>query len=518
MKLSLKLALYISILAIIGSAIVGSYSYTNIRERVDLSARNSVDSLITTIYNTAATSAYVGDEELAREVIRGLRNNSEILCVTIESKSMQMSDNIKCDNKEKIIRDLMSPWDDTEKLGELSVFIDQQHLDEVSAEQIYREVLNIIGIVIFISLAIAATTYFLITKPIELVSKKLEGIDFNGDVDILWEAYRKDEIGQILKVINTLLVNAKKQIIVEKQLSRKTQQLTNNFKMIFELSTNSLAVTDDQLRLKYYNPKFEQLVSFTQDITSLINTSGWVNCISNDSASVYDLILQTTEKNIPVTTEIEFSHNDGSQIVNRFFNLTFTKTEDSHDNTTILIFISDVTDQRRKLQESEYEASHDNLTKLLNRRAATKKIRYTLSERDFDDENLALLVIDLDGFKEVNDTLGHDAGDIVLRKISTRVSRILRKTDIVCRWGGDEFLIALPDITLATATATANKILEEIKKPIAINDINRSVGASIGLAITQDGMNDFSSLFDSADKAMYNVKKTGKSAVLVYSR
>lgn len=185
----------------------------------------------------------------------------------------------------------------------------------------------------------------------------------------------------------------------------------------------------------------------------------------------------------------------------------------------VLVFINDMTEHRKQLLVSEYNASHDNLTQLLNRRAAMEEIE-NLIEALTSEKGMALLMVDLDGFKEVNDEHGHEAGDKILQVVSQRLATATRKSDIVSRWGGDEFLIALNDVSVSEAKAIADKILETILQPIKIHDGKKieDVGASIGMVMYQDCQSDFSDWFDLADKTMYKVKQEGRRAVLVYEK
>ncbi|MFT7559228.1 MAG: diguanylate cyclase (GGDEF)-like protein, partial [Flavobacteriales bacterium] len=338
-------------------------------------------------------------------------------------------------------------------------------------------------------------------------------------IHLLDEGIRVDELAGISRAVNQLLISAKKRIIVEQQIAQKTQHLTNNFRMIFELSKNALAVTDERLRLESSNPRFAELVSHLHNVDTLIGSDKWLECTADDAESLRQTMLSSTVLNTPVTTEIELTAKLDTEIVHSFYNLTFIKAADDYGGLTILVFISDITEHHRKLLESEYEANHDGLTKLLNRAAATKKIRYLLSSDDEERFDVAIVMIDLDGFKSINDELGHDAGDAILRSVSRRISRVVSNVDVVCRWGGDEFLVALRGLGMAEASAKSNAILSEIQRPVKIMDgVERSVGASIGLSLSSESVRDFGSLFDQADKAMYQIKKSGKASVLVYSR
>jgi diguanylate cyclase (GGDEF)-like protein len=123
---------------------------------------------------------------------------------------------------------------------------------------------------------------------------------------------------------------------------------------------------------------------------------------------------------------------------------------------------------------------------------------------------LALLFLDLDGFKAVNDRLGHAAGDVLLQEVAARLRRRLRRRDLVARLGGDEFLVALPDLSADDAAAEARRIADELVaavcRPVEMHGVPVDVGVSVGIAVAPDDGDDFASLLHLADLRMYEAK------------
>jgi diguanylate cyclase (GGDEF)-like protein len=139
----------------------------------------------------------------------------------------------------------------------------------------------------------------------------------------------------------------------------------------------------------------------------------------------------------------------------------------------------------------------------------------SISQARRDNSIIAVMFIDLDGFKQVNDTYGHDAGDEVLRVTATRFHSVLRETDTVARIGGDEFLVILTELhSRDNASLVAEKILHVVSEPVYFDDSEASVGASIGISLFPGDGNDMETLIKMADAAMYKAKSEGKNGYI----
>ena len=172
----------------------------------------------------------------------------------------------------------------------------------------------------------------------------------------------------------------------------------------------------------------------------------------------------------------------------------------------------DVTE--RKLAESriQYLANFDALTGLPNRNVLSEHLKYAIGLARHGKETLCILFVDLDRFKDINDTLGHSRGDAFLVETGKRLRSVLRDNDIVSRHGGDEFVVMLPDSGTKAAVHVAEKLLAALSKPCLIDEHELRVTASIGIAIFPDDGRDSDTLFRSADAAMYLAKREGRNA------
>jgi len=180
---------------------------------------------------------------------------------------------------------------------------------------------------------------------------------------------------------------------------------------------------------------------------------------------------------------------------------------------------SDLRAQTAVLEErASHEATHDSLTDLPNRILLHDRLQQALSAAQRQKDKVAILLMDLDHFKEINDTLGHFNGDIILKQVAARLQGTIRDLDSVARLGGDEFAVLLPNISREqNARRVAEKIQQALKPSFQISGLNLDVNASIGIALFPEHGNDLDTLMQRAEVAMYAAKKE-KVGFLTYSR
>ncbi len=180
---------------------------------------------------------------------------------------------------------------------------------------------------------------------------------------------------------------------------------------------------------------------------------------------------------------------------------------------------SDVTERRRAQEQIAFLAYHDSLTKLPNRALLDEHLALALARGRRAGHAIALLYVDLDDFKAVNDSLGHAAGDELLRRIAVRLRGVVRSTDLLARQGGDEFLILLTDLesdARLSAEAVAKQVEQALLEPFSIADAEFEIGSSIGISIYPHDASDADTLMRHADAAMYEVKQAGRGGIASY--
>jgi diguanylate cyclase (GGDEF)-like protein len=206
---------------------------------------------------------------------------------------------------------------------------------------------------------------------------------------------------------------------------------------------------------------------------------------------------------------------DGSRFWCRVAVRVFDQSEGQ--NGTIWV-LHDISDRKQKEQAIEHAALHDTLTGLPNRALLSDRLEQAIKQAARVNAKFGVLFVDLDRFKMINDSIGHEGGDRLLRTVAERLRRRVRSSDTVARQGGDEFIVMLPEFAqVADVERIAEAILAEIAKPIEILGNNYVVTGSIGISLYPDHGTDAQSLLKHADAAMYHAKELGKNTYRIFT-
>jgi len=203
----------------------------------------------------------------------------------------------------------------------------------------------------------------------------------------------------------------------------------------------------------------------------------------------------------------------------RTFEIVATQIQNKDESESIMVVIKDISEQKRMeyylAQQKKnllYQATHDVLTGLANRQLFQDHLSLAVKNAHRQGSKFALLFVDLDYFKEVNDRYGHDVGDELLKQVSFSLSKLLCENDLLSRLGGDEFTFILSDTgTADKASIVATKILALLKKPFFVYKHELHISASIGIAFYPKDAKTDTELVNVADQAMYQAKKLGKN-------
>lgn len=232
-----------------------------------------------------------------------------------------------------------------------------------------------------------------------------------------------------------------------------------------------------------------------------------ISKIEINGEAIYIVVVRDiTEKKLAERKLLQFNQELEKRVEERTDELARTNDKLRHE----------IHERVKAQYELTHLATHDTLTGLPNRALFHEHLDIMLHNAGRHNRQVALLFIDLDGFKKVNDTYGHDAGDRLLKEVSERMRSCIRKDDIIARMGGDEFTILLGDLQNSTdATMVAQKLIAAVNEPVHLNSHSCHVGASIGIALFPASASDPDTLLRLADDAMYTAKSDGKNTFAI---
>ncbi len=276
---------------------------------------------------------------------------------------------------------------------------------------------------------------------------------------------------------------------------------------IFEQAGEGIMVTDQQGVILSVNSAFTRITGYSEQ-QALGKTPALLKSGLNDSMFYQDLWQQL----------IEQGYWQG-EITNRKANgelypqwLTISAINNSYGQLSHYIGIfSDISKNKKTQQRIKHLANHDELTGLANRSLLMERLDHCLSQAKRHNENMAVLFIDLDHFKQINDTLGHDIGDQLLKQASQRMLNTLRTMDTVARLGGDEFVIILNKVHIEEIHRLVARIIDQVSRVFEIDQHTCYVSASIGISLYPEDSLDAVGLLKNADIAMYQAKENGRN-------
>ncbi len=211
-----------------------------------------------------------------------------------------------------------------------------------------------------------------------------------------------------------------------------------------------------------------------------------------------------------------WNRRKNSEVYPEWLSITSSKDPVTGDVNYLALF-TDISSIKEADQKIKFYANHDALTGLLNKNQFENILNHTINSAKRNNKMFALLFVDLDHFKEVNDTYGHNIGDMLLKTVASIFQKKLRKEDIIARIGGDEFNIILDNTKSdEDVLKVANSLVEALKEPIIIENHNCNVSLSVGIAIYPKDGEDKIALIKNADSAMYEVKKNGRDGAMIY--
>jgi diguanylate cyclase (GGDEF)-like protein/PAS domain S-box-containing protein len=304
-------------------------------------------------------------------------------------------------------------------------------------------------------------------------------------------------------------------ITEHRQMEEALRQSEERYQTIIEEMEEWYFETDLAGNITFFNDVFANVLGYSQKELTGLNFRSFIKKEESDSVyRLFNQVFKTGEstKNFPH----EFISTDGT-VTSAEFSI-FPKRDKEGKVYGFRGIGHDITERKHAEEKIKYLATHDSLTGLPNRLMFSQLLNHAIQSAKRYTRQFAVLFIDLDRFKIINDTLGHEAGDQLLQEIAMRLKQALRAVDVVARLGGDEFVIFIEGVSDSSQAATvSHNILTTIIKPITIMGQERHITASIGISVFPKDAEDEQSLMKNADMAMYLAKEKGKNNYQFYS-
>jgi diguanylate cyclase (GGDEF)-like protein/PAS domain S-box-containing protein len=276
---------------------------------------------------------------------------------------------------------------------------------------------------------------------------------------------------------------------------------------IFDAASEAMVVTDADNLIISINPAFTKLTGY--NLHEIVGKNPKILSSGRQDKEFYINMWQTLSITGHWDGELWNKRKNGEEYI-EWLSINVIFNTDGTKRFHVAIF-SDITEKRKAEELIWNQANYDHLTQLPNRRLFRDRLEQEIKLAHRLRLSAALLFIDLDHFKEVNDSLGHDAGDVLLVSAASRISQCVREADTVARMGGDEFTVILSQVNDAThVSKVAENIIHQLSQPFVINGVTLNISASIGIALCPKDSDSAELLLKQADKAMYAAKAAGK--------
>ena len=390
--------------------------------------------------------------------------------------------------------------------------------------QVQSAFLLVAVIVIVVVLIVMAATKLLL-GPVKRLTAVVRQIS-DGNLNVKASVEADDEIGGLANAFNDMTKSINNLIIdLEEEVGshKLTAENLNKLSQAVEQSPVSIMITDLQGNIEYVNPQLCRITGYTEE--ELIGQNPRILKSGHTHEIQFKNLWNAITAGQSWTGELYNKKKNGDLF---WENVTISPIKNKEGRSTHYLAVKEDISLRKDYEERLlYQASYDKLTDLPNRTLAYDRIQQAIVNAIRENKHLALLYMDFDHFKNINDTLGHGAGDEFLQHMAGRLKACVRDIDTVARLGGDEFLIMLVEVDEARSSEKvafedsvkrkAEEILSRVSKPCVVQDMEFSVTASLGISIFPMDGDDPHILLKNADTAMYRSKRKGRNTYEVFT-
>lgn len=308
-----------------------------------------------------------------------------------------------------------------------------------------------------------------------------------------------------------------KEITKEKEIEEDLKRSHENYRLIAENTINLVTLLKTDGSFQYISPSFNSILDY--DVPTLMNEN-FFNIVHPEDLKTVKEDVQTycRKRKEPLLMEFQILHPEGEYIDVEASIRAISNTSYSNEDL-ILVVMRDIRGRKEIEQKIYHLAYHDPLTNFPNRRSFMIKLRDEILNRRKTKEKMAILFIDLDNFKSINDQWGHDMGDLVLKEAAIMIQSSICPSDVAARLGGDEFMVMLKSIRDDQDTINVvQSILKKFQSPLFVDGQEFIITCSIGIANYPEHGRSSEELMKNADDALYSVKGQGKNNFIIFNK
>ncbi len=344
-----------------------------------------------------------------------------------------------------------------------------------------------------------------IAGPLRQVSQGLAELT-QGRTDVATSPYldRTDEVGDLARALAAFQATRRRM-----EEARAAREATMRMaEAVFRTTAEAIMVTDGQNRIKAVNPAFTATTGYQPE--EVLGRNPSLLRSDRHGPDFYQSLWRDLTQSGHWEGEI-WNRRKTGEVYPEWLSISVVREADGAVREYVAVF-SDITQRKRQEERIRWQAEHDALTDLPNRACFLACLNTALAGAARNNHGLALLFVDLDRFKEVNDTLGHAAGDLLLQLVAQRLKHTVRRSDLVARLGGDEFTVILDPVAGPDEAArVAAKVVETLAAPFRLEQSEILIGASVGVSLYPADGQTGDQLLSHADQAMYRAKQSGRA-------
>jgi diguanylate cyclase (GGDEF)-like protein/PAS domain S-box-containing protein len=477
---------------------------------------DQIHDLLATVEKTASVACYTGNDVMAREVVDGLLVNHAVLGVMVLAGERVLaiagSEAVKSDNSSQVVsKVLVSPYNMSERIGSVVLLPNYSYIRELTFNY---TIVNLSVLILYLLVIVAITVWLImrtVVRPVCSMSRGVDSIDVDSTGYLA--AQGTDELRHLAESFNTLLARNRLHTAMEQAMVDEIKNSERLLRTLFEISPDFILRFDVSGQSLYANPACYRIFCIESDAEDDV---AW--CPVMNGMPPPRVLHEMLGMGEPYRFLWEWHDASGSQgcyevIVVAEYN------RDGERLDGMLSIGRDITERVQAERRLEYEATHDSLTGLPNRAYFKERLRQAISTVNRFDQSLSLVFVDLDNFKDVNDSMGHETGDELLKHVASSLRAVLRDGDTVARLGGDEFVVLLegfdPDSDVG---GLIERIYGALSQPCTVGGRIVRASASLGVAVYPRDGEDVDSLMCNADTAMYAAKSSGRATYRLFTK